>query len=682
MKPRFGEQLILLGDQAGAAHYVPLCRDNARLLALRLTKGAVLSHKLAFRDGWALIKVRAGRSRIVIYAESPQVQYEFFTSEGILGNLLASPPYDDESIYGTFVCGRGSWHQFGRNGAPKSQALVELCGTCETPPEASWPVFACHDITGEVEMRTHYAWQNQRAWEYVWWPNNEGGQFVTSAAGAVPCYNSIGRYGRMNVGNGVNNKDYYEDIGWDLRPSLYDYQGTDALAHGAPNLIAPNWWRRACVKTVNGQQFFVMNDAAGNFHFWKAADYGGTLVPAAHVKSVAPAYPSWVDGGIALWNYNKDASKAVCVPYQQYDPPLTADSETVYKDCWTGFYRVRPGDPGVDSVCDCFEDSPGLLEVAISITEVDDDFFPSVTVTRQERFVDTGHYTISADYAFDDARLPYPEDTLVVLEYDLYIQGGTYFVNGGSHWPDDFAGRLRGAFVINAWVNGAWQFVRRIATTLDTLWERTGATGGYYAKPGGGTFFAYPDYFGVFDITEFGYAASIASLNLRALTWYQTRQRYAAGLGMGPNDWWYLQSEVWAYGELAEQVNPFAQAGEPNWSTVGYTRVDSDKRELWSIAFRSALPHYPAGQISVHPKGHWAVSSAQYPVGDPDAWMVDVVNVRRNGKDVRYRHQDLYNAAFNDTRDLAYYVQLGADEPAGQDAPLGMFATFGIWRDK
>ena len=107
MKPRFDEHLILLGDEAGAARHVPMARLCARQLALRLTKGAVLSQKLAFRDGWALIKVRAGRSRIVIYAESPQVQYEFFTSEGILGNLLASPPYDDESIYGTFAAGHG-----------------------------------------------------------------------------------------------------------------------------------------------------------------------------------------------------------------------------------------------------------------------------------------------------------------------------------------------------------------------------------------------------------------------------------------------------------------------------------------------------------------------------------------------------------------------------------------------
>lgn len=43
---------------------------------------------MVFRDGWALIKVKKDRQRIVIYAESPQITYEFFTSEG----------YTDESL--------------------------------------------------------------------------------------------------------------------------------------------------------------------------------------------------------------------------------------------------------------------------------------------------------------------------------------------------------------------------------------------------------------------------------------------------------------------------------------------------------------------------------------------------------------------------------------------------------
>lgn len=673
-----------------AARYIPVARAKARDLAKRLLKGALLSEKMVFRDGWALIKVKKDRQRIVIYAESPQITYEFFTSEGIYGRILASPPFDEGSVYGTFVCGRGSYHEFARGGSVKSKALVELCGTCETEPidplqpdVFPWPVYDCDDIAGEQEMRTHYAWQNQRSWEYVWWQNNHGKRFVTSAAGAVPCYNSIGRISRMNYGHVLVDQAFIEDTGLDLRPSLYEGSNTQASAHGAPTLPAPNWWRRACIQTVSGVDYFIMNDAAGNFHFWPAGDYGGTEVPSEVVKSVTPNYPSWVDGGVALWNYNKDGTLAVCCPYEKFDPPLSKAGETVYKDCWIGGYRVRPGDPGVTSVCECKEDSPGLIEVLLGIVEIDGDWYPSVTIVRNERFSETGIYYISADYAFSDARLPYPEDTLVMLAYDLYILGGNYFLDGGGYYPDDFAGTLRGAFVINAWMEGAWQFIRRIATTMDSKWKK-GGTGGYFPRPdGGGSFFGYNDYFGVFSIFDFGYAATVSSLNLRSLSWYQTRQRYSGGTnGMGPNDWWYLQSEVYAYNQLEHEINPFAQAGEPTWNTDGFVRVLPERRELWSVAFRGALPHYPAGQICVHPRGHWAVSSAQYPAGYDGAWMIDVVNVRLSGKDVKHRHQDLYNAAFNDNRDIDYYIQLGEDEPEGKDAPLGMFSTFGIWRDK
>ena len=94
MKRDDTENLLLLGDDARSARYVGICRDKARLLARMLRGNQVLSARMGFRDGWAIIKVAKGRRKIIIYTEAGQASYEFFTSALIHSADLHTPPYD------------------------------------------------------------------------------------------------------------------------------------------------------------------------------------------------------------------------------------------------------------------------------------------------------------------------------------------------------------------------------------------------------------------------------------------------------------------------------------------------------------------------------------------------------------------------------------------------------------
>lgn len=682
-------QLLLFGDKTLAGQFVPLAKHRAKLLAKNIVGNAVLTQKLVIPGGWIVIKSRKGRNKITIYAESGvAVQYEFFTSEGILSDLLASPPYDSGSIYGTFVCGRGSNHVINKSSlAIESVPLVELCGTCDTEPVDPlvpdvypWPLFSGDDITGEELMRTHYAWQNQRSHEYVWWPNNKGDYFVTSAAGAVPCYNSVNRLSRFNHSNGDIAYRFIEDTGFDLRPSLYSYGSPDAVAHGAPNLADPQWWRRACIQVVDGRTFFIMNDAVGIFYFWEAGLFEGVYVPYENVLTVTLSYPVWVDGGLALWSYNKDGTKAACCPHHKQPCPNTEGGDFVYKDAGRGYVRVTP-DTAPGYYVDASEDEPGLLEVEIGITIAPNgDWTPSVEITRAITFSLTGHYFVGVDYLFNDDRLGYPEDSLVVMTFDSWIKDGNYFHFGAptDYYPDNFGAIVREAIVMLVMEDDIWHEVRRIPVRHDVLIEASGL----YGYTDGVNYTGWGDTISAVSITNFAYGAVVAGVNLRNLSFVVRHQ-----IPIDPNTTsnFYIADEVFAYNESVDTQGDPQALIVPEWSTTGFTRTDDDKLEIWGNEYHSTFDPYPAVSMSVHPNGHWAIATPMRETPSGNKLYTDVVSYRINKTDYRTTHQALYNAAFADNRDADYYINLGnlpGDVPPGQDAPLGTFKTFGIFRDK
>ena len=158
------EKLILLGDKGAASRLYPVVLHKALEYAKQVTPGAVLAKKMLFKNGWARIQVREGRRRIVIYAESGGIEYEFFTSNFIDDSVMGTPPFIGTNGYGYSVCGGGSKHQLTLKAA-KSQPLVELCFGCsDTPegdePETPWPKEDCETNEG-LQFMTH-----EDAWDF------------------------------------------------------------------------------------------------------------------------------------------------------------------------------------------------------------------------------------------------------------------------------------------------------------------------------------------------------------------------------------------------------------------------------------------------------------------------------------------------------------------------------------
>lgn len=677
MKPV--ERILLLGDKEAAGRWVSLVRHQADMLE-RSSTGVRNTKLVKIPDGWALIKLDRRQRRYIIKVEESLASYEFFTSEYVYRSIMATPGYEgieDEEGTSTFVCGRASYHRV--RGGVVSKPLLELCGDCDTDPEVvSWPVADCADIAAEAAMRTQSAWQNQRSWEYVWWPANAGGQFVVSAAGAVSGYSHLGRLSRFNYTAGEISLAFWRDFGFDILPARFTGESKTPDAYGAPGLSDPHWYRRACTLTVEGRTFMVMTDHVGVFYFFDAELYENGVVPEGDYVAVTPSYPAWCEAGLGLWTFNSTGRRAACCPYERKAPPLTKGGEAVLKDTLRGYYRVEPANEPVYNQ-PAYEDEPGLIEVEIDITlNPDGSFSPSVTVVREEQFGTSGRFAVYADYLIGDDRLPYPSDTLVVLSQDLWIQGGNYNLNGVGdfYYPDDYAGIVRAALVIEAMVDGAWTEVARIPTRWNVKTEADADLSPTNYDVDGITLTAFSDTISAFDVQNFDYAAVVSHMNLRTLSWVARHQTF-----VDPTSGYdrYVCDEIVAYLEsVSTQGDPQAIAAKPAWNTLGYARADTEKLELWGMEYHATFEAHPFTGPCFHPKGHWSVSSQVANLGQANTPNVlDTVNFRINGADMRTTHKALYNAAFGDDRDYAYYS--GAPDP---DARSGVFRTFGIFRGK
>ena len=685
MKP---EHKLLLGDQATCARWLPAVRRIAkRLEALLALPNQVETDHVVFHDGTdAFVTVTADRRRLVIRAEPLGVSYEFFTSAGINGivNFFGSPvqpqyftdPYDDPPA----ICGRGSNHRWGKQSeVPKSAPVVDLCSPCAGSTD--WDEAPCEGADGTDGMPTGEYWNRQRLHEHVWWPGNQGKTFLTSQAGAPPGSTMISRWSRGNYSKLLFGWYNTERDGQYNRPALYSHRAKVPSVVGAPTLSAGRAWRRACTRTVQGRTFVVMTDDIGTWYFWPAENYGDSEVPISAIKIASVDYPVWAEQGLGLWSFNSDGSRAVCCPHQRVAAPLDKYGEAVFKDIGYSLIRVDP-DAYPSYATPAYESLPGLMEVAIDIVFSDDEWYPSVTVIRDEVFSDTGRFAFAADYLIGDERLPYPEDTLVVASFDLWARNGDLFIDEsvGTHFPDDVNTVVRGAYVIEAWDQAVEAFVelQRIICCHDVYFAFVSLGGQSLDYNGDGT----PDVFGTAESLEPGeepgwsypiHDATLKALNLRTLSWVARQRRYRSS---NYNDKDFGIS-VYAYGEPAWSVADPGIAFPEAWSTLGYSRVETDKLTLWGNAMREYAICTPQSAFSWHPNGHWSVADYYWPHRAPyegAQWMLDLVNVRLGGQDRLLSHQDLYNAAFSDERENGYYID-------NVTAPFGTWRTSGVWRD-
>jgi hypothetical protein len=673
------EHKRFIGDQAVCAGLLPAARKLAKRLRSRLSLApfAVLTDWIKGGGAIALVRVAAHEDHITIWAEGGYVEYEFFSSEAISEEFLGTPPF--VGSLETYVCGKGSTHQLGKRS--KHIPLVAMCNDCDSPE--GLPVFACDNVAGEQLMRTPLHWQNQRLYEHIWWPGNNGATFVTSASGAAPGYIAVGRMGRANSRFRNNKEQYIEDAGWDLRPSLYSAkEKTSAhIATGAPNLSEPNWWRHAAVREVEGVTIFIMADAQGTFHFWPAGDYG-IHVPNDLVVSVIPNYPFWcIPYSLGLWNFNSDASRAVCCPFENSLSEPAKGGWQPFKDPFGGWVTVDTTYPGA---VPAEENAPGLIEVQIEIElGIGGVPVPVVTVIRQDRFSQSGRYVFAADYLVSGAHPLYAKDQLVVARFDLRIQDGNLFrfSSTGTYYPDDTYTRVRSSMVIEAVSGTEYIELHRVLLHHGMGVRFREQVGGFtynQDEPGEVTVNGLISEF-ILDSVMFVYLAKIVALNLRTLSWALTHQYGGVGVSVAA-----AAQSVVAYGEevLFDHVGNTPRENWPMWddgTLDDYPVAPTFAWGFWSSCQKEVTPLSPLGGFSWHPKGHWAITTRPFP--NPDlvpafyarSINVDMVCYRRNGAPVYTTHKALYNAAFDASRDYEFYLN-------NPDGRRGTFRTAGVWR--
>ncbi len=695
------EQIYPLGDEAESARWVSYARHKANELAKRVNEIATLSQRLQIPNGWIVLKVKKGRRKYFIYTEPGRASYEFFTTEDVITQPFGSPLYNEgfPNPLEAYVCGKFTNVEM-KGLEPSAAPLVEFCGE-ECPGDnaeldPTWPIYDCADMDGEALLKTPTAWQNQRAYEHLWFPGNDGGLFVTSAAGSVPGYSGIGKLSRFNYSVGQVSERFWEDIGYDLKPSIYAWNATSPSAYGAPELTEPNYYRHAATINREGITFMVMADTEGQFYFWRAGLYADGEVPSDQYVQVTPQYPAWVEKGLSQWNFNSDASRAVCCPWRETDPPLTEGGEIPYKVAENTYLKADPAWPLACRV-NAKEDEPGLIEVAIDIEVLQDgSFLPTVVVVRDERFSQSGEYAVAADYLVNDERLPYAADTLVMLTYDLWIYNGDYNWLDESNWyyPDDYSAIVRDGLVLKCWAfdeelqDFEWKEVARdkLITRWDVAMWAVNAGTQWVINPACGGGSASGETITEYTINQFVFAGTISNINLKTLTW--ARRCQVPVNPMTASDF-YLGDEYIAYNQVAlTKFDEEAIEAQPaEWDTLDYVRADLDKLELWSNGYHAALDTMPFMGQSWHPKGHWAMSSPVLDVDKIPGWteitgvrVADVVNFRIKGNDIVLTHKDLYNAAYGDTREYTYYSAFDRPETLWEGA--GTFRSFGIFRDK
>lgn len=268
---------ILVGDSA--AEFLPFALTKVRELNARY-EGSPLSKQFQTDRVYIRVHVRA-KDRGEVYIAATALAYEFFTTDS----------QDDDELHT-----EGSFTDAFQKRAITSTTLPKPSGT---PPD--W-------VTTDMpeKLLTHPTVNRQRAPQYTW---HTTGQFMQSTLGINQAGNNFdgrrtwrGLFTRNEDGDAIEVDAYFTyDIGFDVPPTQYSPRKTLPLA---PKLKAPHWWRRACIREVDGRRFVIATDSDSNFYAYPLiADGEGTepassgilLVPdTGYVKVAASAYlPAW-----------------------------------------------------------------------------------------------------------------------------------------------------------------------------------------------------------------------------------------------------------------------------------------------------------------------------------------------------------------------------------------------------
>lgn len=688
------EQLILLGDKQLAVKWVAFVRHKAIDFARQLTRGACLNHKVPLPNGWAKIQVADGRRKLIIYCEGGALSYEFFTSELIEPYYVYTPPYDGTSNNFS-VCGKGSFHQF--RGSWKSTPLVNLCHNCNDagPPDPgeealSYPLMNCNTNVGLDSMKSPDYWDVLKFQKQFWYPGWRGDKFVTCGLDVVP-YNK-----RNQMLSWINARvDFLPGggFGWRLfangfaePPKVWNWDGYTPIAQGGPTRGVGDYFYGGCVRSSGNHQIVIMVDGNGKFYAWEAGDY--SVTPPARIETVTPSYDPVIETGFSTFQFSSDATKAVatCIEYRQ--SRKDKDNNDVYKALQGTFLGLDYGSGNVGSGYGgskrlAQEDLPVLVEVSLNVWE--DEFGEwqfSVTLEKETKYDTLQEWIIAADYIED---VPgFERGTLVALFNELYYDPTDgYMVGVSPHFPENYNTAFSRAIVFKYFDTDTqtWQEIRRFAmTTGITQFYSIPAVNDPYGNPQAGLGFS--------TISNGGsgllplHDAQINALNLKTLSLSLYKfQRLNPNGTTSSTEANGQRLEVWAYNQLAHTEEKYdsthgVMTFDFGWPVSGHIKLPYNLYEVQAGNAASMFEPKYRGQFTYHPKGHWAINNVILPIPDfqqsaDDFFMLDVIKLA-NGQ--KFKHQDLYNSAFTDTRQVSYYND--------EDDYRGVFMTAGIWRDK
>ena len=518
------------------------------------------------------------------------------------------------------------------------------------------------------------------------WPNNNGASFVISQADVDPYYSRRMMQSYHNGAVLLRPFEYISD--GSEHPYAYAYDGS-LLNNLSPDMPVGRKRRKAVLVNRDGHSVMVMADNKGTFYCWDAGVYED-VADIPRVESVTPTYDVRIEDGLGTFNFNSNGTKAVAVAIEREQSPQDDSGNTIYKQTYGqhedndyGFgYKYTAANSHLAK-----EDHPHLVEVQI-LLETDSltgEWIFSVSVIRSERYKDTGNWFVAADYLVKDDRLPYPEDTLVALRFEMQYDSSKGLFLGGTHYPDDIKMIMNACMRSIAYVGDEWLKItqyrlyggvdvtdRNILVYTDQFGNKLRTWASNAENLGGGGF--APLYSGV-----------IRSMNLRTLSFLILKEQINNQTTSSSNRVRSYRTEVYAYDQL-EAIEQYVDVSQGPvtfdyaWGELGspWLAVPAGYLSLHGNYAENMFQSSWLNQFSWHPKGHWAVCHYNYPIYDISEpipnWQMDIVNVRSGQSDGRFTHQELFNQAFNANRDYTYYND--------SSYYRGVFRTAGIWRDR
>jgi hypothetical protein len=700
----------------GGEKYLPFALSKLRQLAKEAEKrGGYAVRRITTDDGFT-IEISVAGTQQHLSISGRQVRYEFFTSDHILREVpgggdvyFSSPGYSSDETIDGFARVVGSLTRVSfpsKKAKPIYSQTIPANGDTETWRNAN-PLEGLDPSAPRKGYPVSWgAWQFQKAFEHVWWPNNGKDSIVTSTQALAPGRNSqcndLSPYKTFRL---ANYDAFISDYGLDVPPTFVDANGKQAAGPAFEDEFI--WWRRAAVQ----KGYFICTDNIGRFHVYKIQDKrDGTpqpySIPSDSFKTFTPPYPDWVtmpesgtfQGLTACWTwqFNKDATKCVACPFH------STLEENWFKQSYIFSAGARhfamPG--GIpEGWVNARSDVPGFVEFSINIIPgtTDDplDFEVEFELLRSNYSGDgDGHFIFDAAYTLPDLdeTMGVPEDTLVVSELQIFTTAAPPQLEFSTEvfirHPEDIevdaevtnsVGPMRAEYVMSAFTqeNMFMQEIMRFPVYENGQRMFFLTDNGYEAAnfPAFDSVHAheFSPYFveQLHPVTEETYNSALLGylhmVELRTMSIAYTIERYVQATS---------ETKLYAYNALYREASGSIGTPEEEVRPEYDTPLPTLFTRVYSFVLDNVLDTVWGSGFNIHPAGHWSCSRGRGISGFDIIKPYDKPEVT---------HKDMFNKAFNQFREYTYYGLYSnfgrffdsSIPTSGWD--MGSFRTNGVW---